>query len=363
MDNEIIRQIHRQDGKFVLAITGGGASAVTRLLAVPGASNTLLSATIPYHDRELASYLGGNPEAACSSNTARSLAMVSWLRARKLEQSVPVYGLGCTAALATNRQRRGDDRCYVAIQSAESTTEIAVTFDKSGRDREEEENLCSSLVLGLIAGTLDINVDFLSGFRQSDIIAEKQKIAEPSWQALIGGDTKVTREEDPPVLAFPGAFNPIHQGHVKMIEYAEKLTGEKVTLEISIFNVDKPPLDFIEMQSRHDALQNWPLMFSNAPTFLEKCRLFPGATFMVGIDTLKRMVEPKYYDSSEDKRDQALQEISNLENRFIVFGRKTAEGFVSLDDLDLPTVLSDNCVCVTQEDFREDISSTEKRAG
>ena len=118
----------------------------------------------------------------------------------------------------------------------------------------------------------------------------------------------------------------MHNGHVKMAEYAEKLTGEKVTLEISIFNVDKPPLDFIEMQSRYDALQEepsavlnkWSLVFSNAPTFVEKCRLFPGATFIVGIDTLKRIVEMKYYDSSKDKRDRALQEIVNLGNRFIV---------------------------------------------
>lgn len=362
MDNNFIKRIHHQDGKFILAITGGGASAVTRLLAVPGASNTLLSATIPYHGKELASYLGGDPEAACNSRTARALAMVSWQRARTLEQTVPVYGLGCTAALATNHPRRGDDRCYVAIQSAESTTEIGVTFDKLDRDRKEQEHLCSALVLGLMAGALEINTDFLVGFRPSEPITRKYKNAEPSWQTLITGSTKVTGVQHPPELVFPGAFNPMHQGHIKMIEYAEKRTSKKVTLEISVFNVDKPPLDYIEMQSRQDALQRWSLIFSNAPTFVEKCRLFPGATFMVGIDTLKRMLEPKYYDSSKDKRNLALQEIDNLDNRFIVFGRQTAEGFMTLADLDLPAPLSNRCVGVTREDFREDISSTEKRA-
>ena len=371
MDNEFIQQIHNQDGRIVLAVTGGGASALAKLLAVPGASNTLLSAFIPYHDKELNHYLGGSPGPACSSQTARALAMVSWQRARKLEQEVPVYGVGCTAALATNRQRRGDDRCFVAIQSAESTMEIAVTFDKSDRNREEEESLCSTLILGFIAGALGIDVDYLGGFRKTDSITRKQKTADPSWQALITGGTKVTATNNPPVLVFPGAFNPMHNGHVKMAEYAEKLIGEKVTLEISIFNVDKPPLDFIEMQSRYDALQEepsavlnkWALVFSNAPTFVEKCRLFPGATFIVGIDTLKRIVEMKYYDSSKDKRDQALQEIDNLGNRFVVFGRRTSEGFITLADQDLPASLSNNCINVTEEDFREDMSSTEKRDG
>jgi len=59
LDNEFIQQIHNQDGKFVLAVTGGGASALAKLLAVPGASNTLLCAFIPYHDKELNHYLGG----------------------------------------------------------------------------------------------------------------------------------------------------------------------------------------------------------------------------------------------------------------------------------------------------------------
>lgn len=363
LDNEFIRQIHQQDGKFILAITGGGASAITKLLAVPGASNTLLSAHIPYHDKELARYLGEKPQSACSSRTARALAMVSWQRARKLKQTVPVYGVGCTAALATNRQRRGDDRCLVAIQSAESTMEIGVTFDKSDRDRLEQESLCSTLILGLIAAALDINIDFLAAFHPNDVITRDQMKAEASWQALMTGDTKLIGAHNPPALVFPGAFNPMHQGHVKMTEYAEKLTGEKLTLEISIFNVDKPPLDFIEMRSRRDALQNWPLVFSNAPTFVEKCRLFPGTTFVVGVDTLQRIVELKYYDSNINTRDRALQEIDHLGNRFIVFGRQTGEGFTTLDDLDLPASLSSSCVGVTGEDFREDISSTEKRAG
>ncbi len=49
---------------------------------------------------------------------------------------------------------------------------------------------------------------------------------------------------------FPGAFNPLHQGHRQMIDLAEKILGMPVEVEISIENVDKPPIDFIEMDGR-----------------------------------------------------------------------------------------------------------------
>ncbi len=361
LDKHFIQQIHDADGKIILAITGGGASSVTKLLAVPGASNTLLSAFIPYHDEELTAYLGEKPETACSSKTARTMAMVAWQRARELEREGPVFGVGCTAALATNRDRRGTDRCFVAIQSAERTTEIAVTFDKSGRSREKEEHLCSTLVLGFIAESLGIEIEYLAELRKTDTVTRNKINAEPAWQDLYSQRTSVTPLSNSPELIFPGTFNPMHQGHQRMVDYAQRQLGKPVTLEISVTNVDKPPLDFIEMHTRCEALQDWPLAFSNAPTFVEKCRLFPGTTFLVGIDTLMRIIALKYYDSSEEKRDQVLQEISSLGNKFLVFGRQTAQGFLTLSDLDIPASLAERCIGVSQEDFMEDISSTEIR--
>ena len=40
--------LHRANGRGVLTITGGGTGALGRLLAVPGASRTVLDARIPY---------------------------------------------------------------------------------------------------------------------------------------------------------------------------------------------------------------------------------------------------------------------------------------------------------------------------
>ena len=60
--------------------------------------------------------------------------------------------------------------------------------------------------------------------------------------------------------------------------------------EISIENVDKPPLDYTEMQLRAEQFRAamLPLWLRGAPTFDEKSRLFPAQHLLVGVDTLER---------------------------------------------------------------------------
>ena len=109
---------HRATGSQ--PVTGGGTTALSRLLGVPGASRTLLEATIPYAQTALTAYLGNTPAQAASSQTARALAMAAFQRARQLTASqgatasdadqgreTPLFGLGASAALVTDRSRRG----------------------------------------------------------------------------------------------------------------------------------------------------------------------------------------------------------------------------------------------------------------
>ena len=66
--------------------------------------------------------------------------------------------------------------------------------------------------------------------------------------------------------------------------------------EISVRNVHKPPLDYLEIGQRvAEFQQDEEVWLTLAATFDEKSRLFPGATFIVGVDTLQRIVEPRYY--------------------------------------------------------------------
>jgi hypothetical protein len=63
----LIKALHENPTKAVAYVTGGGVNTVSWLLSVPGASNTVLEATVPYARDALMDVLGGKePEQYCS---------------------------------------------------------------------------------------------------------------------------------------------------------------------------------------------------------------------------------------------------------------------------------------------------------
>ncbi len=328
---------------------------------------------MPYDDAALAECLHGRPTSACSPQTARMLAMAAYQKAKRLSPDETVYGLGCTAALATNRDRRGADRCHIALQSADRTIEINVALTKSST-RQAQELICSGLIIDAMADMLDLTITDTDTATDTNTdnadateytVVKNAHVASSAWQKLLDQAPAHSGTNDVEVL-FPGAFNPFHHGHRQMIECAEQLLGKKVSLEISIRNVDKPTLDFIEMAQRERALEavdcKTPLIYSNTPTFREKSWLFPGVTFIVGLDTMTRIADKKYYSGDPALRDKALDELVSRGHHFLVFGRLENTRFITLDDIDLPKNLRGICQGVTEAQFRADVSSTSLRA-
>ena len=119
----LIVQIHDAPVMAVIVVTGGGAQAVADLLAVPGASRTLLEALVPYSDTSLTEFLGSSPVQAVSAETAAALAQAAYQRATALREnaSVPVIGLACTATLVTDRPKKGDHRAHIGLCTAKQT--------------------------------------------------------------------------------------------------------------------------------------------------------------------------------------------------------------------------------------------------
>jgi len=363
---QLAAEVHSRGTQFFIAATGGGSQAISALLSTAGASRSILSAAVPYASQALIEFLGTTPEEFCSPATARAMAMAAYLRARRIAPEAVTCGIACTASLASDRPKRGPHRVHLAYQTETTTAVESLELEKGARDRPGEEALAGALLLNLVAqacgaaGRVDVPL------RPGESPCEALVVAPESFQDLLAGRTRsVCARGDvgrPPRLVFPGAFHPLHAGHTRMAALAHQRLGGDVAYEISIENVDKLPLDFLEMDERvaqfpHDI----PVWLTRAPHFVEKAELFPGATFIVGADTIARIGQPRYYGGQESAAKAAIERIAALGCRFLIFARKVDGQVRSLADLSIPPELAELCQEVPAEEFRDDISSTQLR--
>ena len=156
----LIKQIHDADGRSCLVITGAGTSAISALFSVAGASRTVIDAQIPYSRTALDVYVGTQAEQHVSQDEAKTMAIKAHNRAVRLSDTEPppnrLIGLSCTAAIATDRHRRGENRVHVAWHDGRRGATYSLVMNKGERDRAREEAVCSAIVLNALAEAFGI---------------------------------------------------------------------------------------------------------------------------------------------------------------------------------------------------------------
>lgn len=403
-----VEHIHNSSTQVVLYVTGGASHALSWLLSVPGASNTILEAGVPYHCSAVLEIIGKEAASSAqfsfaSSSAARSLAKAAYRRAVHLAApGTRVCGIAAACGLAT-LSKKGDHRAFVATYSCNRVVEYELFFKKNHRARWDEDLISSRLVLQAMlddVGALRNSkssqstpsdksfLDSLLLSRESPMSLVREFLVSgeslsgplvrempPCVEAVLQDDIqfaeqthgKWNRNATSASLIFPGSFNPLHDGHRKLMETVKSRYSKLVpAFEISVTNPDKPPLEAdvvyhrLQQFSRKDTV-----LVTRAPYFSTKAELFPNSVFVVGVDTAARIIAPRYYGGKKG----LISSLVNLKSRgckFAVAGRLEqrkdnvkSDVFQTMSDLHVPVGFEDMFEDIP---FRADISSSEIRA-
>lgn len=368
-ESNMISELHQSNWRGVFAFSGGGSELIGRLCREPGASRTILEATVPYARTALANYIGAVPEQYCAPKTARAMAVQAYRLALAYgDTNLHLFGFGCCASLSS-RAKQGQRRIHLALQTGAETVGWSLVLEKNHANRAEEENLTAQLGLDMLAEGLGFDRPTQANLGKARLDCTRFR-APDAWQAVLMGSKKLIAHPDQKSetsarkLLFAGSFNPFHEGHLQMTKDAERRLGIELAYELCINNPDKTALDYQEIDARLGTiLPNRRIWLTALPTFIEKCRHFPHTTFVVGTDTLMRILEPSYYHNEVPDIAALTAEISAADCDFLVYGRLQNGRFHSLADCCLPDSFRALCTEVGETTFRQDISSTSIRTG
>ena len=366
----IVSKIHATQHRLVYEFAGAGSLALAWLHSQGGSSKTVLEATDRYASLSTIELLGKTPDRFVASNIATAMATRAYQRGLRLGAGeTPIIGVGCTATIATDYNKRGKHGCRIAVLDNTALSQYSITFEKGARNRIDEETLVSKIVLNGIAKSSGIKSLLPLSLRKKEkIIATNIPSFDPI-EKLLSGNTDIVKVRSDGTLSehsklhglafLSGAFNPFHIGHSELAKAASRMLGRNVLFDLSVQNADKGQISHSEICSLLCQFQ-WPheVVLTREPLFAQKALYFPNAVFVVGYDTALRILQNKYYGGDSAKVMGFLSSFNKTGCRFLVAGRHWEGSYHTVSDLNIPEQFKGLFDELPENLFRVDTSSS-----
>lgn len=283
-----------------VAAAGAGAGIQNHLWGVPGASKFLVGACFPYSKEDMTRFLGFEPEKFVSQRTALDMAISAYLSASNGDPAITPIGLGLTASVASMKEHRGEHRiCCAAITRTEAWYAEVVIKKGIGRDaRIGDGNFSDVVGLEVLLKAAGIDPSF-PVFDSTPIVRAEKEAREAFFARpfFTRGHKRSAADQARGRTLFPGVFNPPHPGHFFCAgpEVVFQITANPPKA-IDTSTRHKPALSLGDMLDRYLALQDKRdvLFLEDGSTYLEKARLYPGSSFVIGSDVVQRIVDPRW---------------------------------------------------------------------
>ncbi len=271
-----------------VAATGAGAGIQAKLWSVPGASSFLSGCSFPYAQDETTELLGFTPEHSCCEETAIDLASAAYMKAYRFGGKAPV-GLGVTAAVQTDRVRKGKDRIHICVM-----TDMAVRLETvnipDGTSREKAGMTCDTTSVWMLLATLGI--DIYTAGKDATELALSRFLDHPVFYRT---GERLAKFSDRHIALMPGAFNPPHVGHFGIAAETEQEHQRRVFFHVGMNTPHKDALTVQDMLRRAKLLRGYDAVFTQGDMlYIEKARRFPEIPLVMGSDALLRMLDPNW---------------------------------------------------------------------
>lgn len=353
-----------------VASAGAGLDFQYSIWSNPGSSQYIVGCYTPYLRDELHSFIGYKPETSYTSDiVSMDLAMAAYIRSSeykviKKSEGDPI-GIGISAAVASVSFSRGEQRAWISIITKDNIICDKITFVKRiGKEsRISQDKLITNKTLSMLRDVLK-NDNSLFDNCYNKAIERFYKY--PIFKT--NGTRHPRSEGGKGAVYLPATLNPIHDGHRLMCSEAENLLSPtvgnvKASYLVSSYSPHKGYLSLQEMLFKAGMLkaekwlgQSRSVEFTHdEPLFIDKARRRPGSIFLIGADTMQRLLDPNWGPDI----NEMLLEMKELKVSFLVMDRVVNGEVLSCNNLS--ESIRDTGI-FTAFGKRIDISSTTLRA-